>query len=112
GKGGTKLTPGMSFEYAKNPNWKKNHFDIWGFYKSDYEDLGDENLSRIVTLASAQNVDAWSLSKIHTSLGSDIEIEYDSDRYKTPVLYKNKIVQASNYLDKKFTFNGYNITSI
>lgn len=106
GKEGASVTPPMKFYYDKNPDWTEDFYDIWGFYKSDYEDLGDENLSRMVTSESAEDVDAWSLSSISTSLGANINIEYESDSYTKPVLYKNSILSIESVSGNKVSFNS------
>jgi len=91
GKHGTSILPDITFAYGTgmdNPDYDKNKHDIWGMYKSDYVDLGNENLSRRVTEASAQHIDAWSLREIQTSVGAKIRIEYESDRYARSAIYK------------------------
>jgi len=112
GKQGISLIPGMSFAYDKNPVYQKEHYDIWGFYKSDYQDLGTENLSRAVTPTSAENVDAWSLSSIKTSLGASIEVNYESDSYQKPALLENRIlpVKAINLAGNKISLFDDGIT--
>ena len=72
---------------TNNPPYNANAYDKWGYYKSDYTNASEESLSRLVTDISAKNIDAWSLSRISTPIGSDIEIEYESDDYTTPAFY-------------------------
>jgi len=96
GKGGADIVPPISFQYGKNPGFNKDAYDIWGLYKNDYVNLNNENLSRLVTSQSAQSVDAWSLTRIVTSLGSEIAINYESDTYKKPVLYKSNILNVES----------------
>lgn len=91
GKQNQSLIPPTSFQY-KNAPYQKDNYDSWGFYKSDYHDTGSVNLDRFTTQASAMDVDAWSLQCIKTPLGSEIKILYESDRYKTPVVYKKNIL--------------------
>ena len=100
GKGGEVLIPSMAFKYDKNPTWEKGHYDIWGFYKSDFNQTlfdQNENLGRMVSPTSALDVDAWSLSRIKTSLGSDIQIIYESDQYKKPELYEKYLLSVTDY---------------
>lgn len=92
GKGGASIMPPTKFTYDKNPAYNKDAYDMWGFYKSDYVDNGNENLARLTSGESALNVDAWSLSMIETSLGAKIKIKYESDEYLKPTLYKNNIL--------------------
>jgi len=86
GKSGVSLIPPTSFEYDKNPAYDKDAYDIWGFYKSDYDEnlieQGD-NISRSVTPLSSEDIDSWSLSEVRTNLGSSILINYSSDYYNT-----------------------------
>lgn len=78
--GGEKITPSVDFSYdennsAKNPDFNVDKTDLWGYYKSDYVN------SHYVTAVSKNDVDAWSLREINTSLGGTIRITYESDRY-------------------------------
>jgi YD repeat-containing protein len=74
---------------TKNPAYHKDAYDIWGMYKSDY-DVGliadNENAGRRTTPISSKSVDAWSLRKITSYLGTEINIKYESDVYKKSVL--------------------------
>lgn len=77
---GEKITPSVDFSYnesssTKNPDYNVDKTDLWGYYKSDYVN------SHFVTAVSKDDVDAWSLKEINTSLGGKIEISYESDRY-------------------------------
>jgi len=77
---GEKITPSVDFAYnesssTKNPDFNVDKTDLWGYYKSDYVN------SHFVTAVSKDDVDAWSLKEINTSLGGKIEITYESDRY-------------------------------
>jgi YD repeat-containing protein len=104
GQGGEKSLPPVLFDYEKantaypDPlfHQEENIYsysaageDLWGYYKSDYTDYKDvrnANIPKMVTDESAQNVDAWSLNKITTALGADILINYESDEYNKPDL--------------------------
>jgi hypothetical protein len=70
-----------TFEKTKNPPYSKDHYDLWGMYKVDYQDFGSENVSRRVTSVSANAVDVWSLRQITSSLGAKTKLEYESDTY-------------------------------
>ena len=77
---GEKVTPSVDFAYnesssTKNPDYNVDKTDLWGYYKNDYVN------SHFVTNSSKDDVDAWSLKEINTSLGGKIEIGYESDRY-------------------------------
>jgi hypothetical protein len=112
GKGGSNLLPPITFGYDKNPDYRKDAADIWGFYKSDYVENPKDNLSKSVTSSSAENVDAWSLSTVHTAIGSKIQIDYESDDYVKPVAYKGNILQVATVVPQatqgqlKITFSN------
>ncbi len=89
GKGGADLIPAMNFTYGKNPDYDKDAYDMWGLYKSDYMDTGDDNIDRVVSMNSALDVDAWSLTEVETNLGAKIKIEYESDTYNESILNNN-----------------------
>ena len=86
----------IDIKKTKNPQHNTEAHDIWGFYKSDYQYNDDENLSRIVSPISAKNVDAWSLREVKSSLGAKIRVDYESDSYKTPVLYKSSLMKVDD----------------
>lgn len=74
----------VSYSITKNPPFNSELVDSWGFYKSDVEDIpGLRDIDRSVTTKSSMNVDAWSLSKISTSTGATILINYESDTYSS-----------------------------
>ncbi|HEY9008336.1 MAG TPA: hypothetical protein VIM75_19485 [Ohtaekwangia sp.] len=112
GKGGSDLIPPITFGYDKNPDYRKDAADIWGFYKSDYVENPKDNLSKSVTSNSAENVDAWSLSTVQTSIGSKIQVAYESDDYIKPVAYKGNILQVASVVPQatqgelKITFSN------
>lgn len=96
GKGGSDLTPPISFSYAKNPDFDKDKFDIWGSYKSDFNNSLPENIARSVSTSSSENVDAWSLTKIKTSLGSSIEVGFETDKYTNVALQKQQLLRIQD----------------
>lgn len=76
---------------TKNPLYQKDCFDIWGMFKSDAEKNINpelESIQRRVTDVSAKSLDAWSLRSIKSSIGAEIKINYEADRYKKPELYQ------------------------
>ena len=97
GKQGQSTMPSTSFEYAKNAKYDKDAYDAWGFYKSDYntdlQEETNESVSRVATPASADSVDTWSLSKIHTPLGASIHIDYESDFYEKTALTEQQMLR-------------------
>jgi hypothetical protein len=83
---GAKITPSIDFGYdenniAKNPDFNGDKTDWWGYYKKDYEG------SNFVTAISKDDVDAWSLKQINTSLGGQINVQYESDIYHKEGFY-------------------------
>ena len=118
GKQGTQIIPPIDFEYANNPNYQQEHYDTWGMYKSDYQSgIANESLNRVVTPTSAENTDAWSLTSITSSLGAQINIEYESDSYQKPELYKayNLNIEGYSYnssLNKTKLIVGNGITGL
>ncbi|MEO1254819.1 MAG: hypothetical protein AAFY41_08045, partial [Bacteroidota bacterium] len=109
GKEAIRVIPSMSFSYLNEDEpYNKDKYDIWGMYKVDYTDTGDEKNDRLVTNVSSQKVDSWSLNQVKTSLGSDILIEYESDSYKKPALILNYSLQSSSIEElssKRFRIN-------
>lgn len=66
---------------TKNPPYNKDFYDMWSMYKVDYEDLGNENASRMTTSVSRNSTDVWSMREITSPLGSTIQVEYEPDKY-------------------------------
>lgn len=76
----------INWSKTKNPPYNKDFVDIWGMYKSDFVDLKHESLSRNVTDISSSSVDVWSLRQVKNSLGSTLNITYESDSYNDSIL--------------------------
>ncbi|MEO1098196.1 MAG: hypothetical protein AAFX57_10640, partial [Bacteroidota bacterium] len=103
GKRDQSLIPPMAFEYENESEpYNKDAYDLWGFYKSDFDtqilDI-NENLARSVSLASSIMVDSWSLTSIKSSLGSKINISYQSDQYSDITLSKNQLLRVNDVTD-------------
>lgn len=82
---------------TKNPPYNKDRYDMWGMYKSDYIGVSSsENINRVTTSISNRSTDVWSLRKIKTSLGAEINVNYEGDSYRGSVLNKNKSFILSN----------------
>lgn len=140
GHGATSVMPPTTFAYNKNPAYSADKYDDWGFYKSDYKPVEDlegttESFTnggvtttyqtaqlytgtRRITSASAQDVDAWSLSSIGLPLGSTINITYEPNKVNRSVLNNglifsiDKLVQNGNaYVDVYFKEKGLNLSS-
>jgi hypothetical protein len=98
-KKSTQIYPSYKFDYhqnnpAKNPNYNPDQQDFWGYYKSDFH---NRFRGHYTTYNSAQHVDAWSLKKITTPIGSEILINYESDNYESVSYDENEqIIKNSN----------------
>ena len=70
--------PPYLFEYnTENPNFNQQQQDIFGYHKGIFDPaIRDQYIIR-----DNDQVDAWSLSKIVTPLGGEINVEYESDTY-------------------------------
>jgi len=78
----TGATTTATIATTKNPPYNKDFWDIWGMYKSDANMtlIGQKaSFYRKTTNASSAGVDAWSLRKIISPLGSTIRISYGSN---------------------------------
>ncbi|RBL91729.1 hypothetical protein [Chitinophaga flava] len=90
----------VSVETTKNPRFNQDAYDKWGYYKCDYDAAAvdqNNNVGRTPTPASARNTDAWSLRRISTALGANIEVKYESDSYSTSVLNNRCSMIANNF---------------
>lgn len=81
---GVQVFPSYTFEYDeannnKNPNFLPDKQDFWGFYKNDFDEV---YRGHYTTHQSKNDLDAWSLKKIITPLGAEINVEYEADRYE------------------------------
>jgi len=75
---------GQTINTTKNPPYNKDAYDAWGMYKGDINAallISDLNLARTTSSASAPGTDAWSLRGITTQLGSQINVNYETNSY-------------------------------
>jgi hypothetical protein len=95
GKGESELTPPVTFDYSGSPNpqYQKDAYDVWGFYKSDYTASKNE-LARLPSSSNAMDATAWSLTRIGLPLGSNIDIEYKPKYYDDVVLGNQRILNV------------------
>jgi hypothetical protein len=79
GRNRSKLIPDYQFEYGFNPEYKKDHWDGWGYYSSEGTSSGTTHI------ASTKVIDpsAYSLTKIKTPMGSELNITYEPDTYSS-----------------------------
>lgn len=76
-RGDVQLIPSYQFDYGEaqnNPNYHKDKWDGWGMYKSNGE---GNRFGHQATKGGSQ----WSLKKITTPVGGQIEIDYERDVY-------------------------------
>ena len=72
GKGGVSLKPPYKFEYAKDYlGYNYDSMDDWGYYKA--------------------NPDVWSLDKVITPIGTNIDIQYEEDDYYSEAVNSKRI---------------------
>lgn len=78
---------------TKNPPYNSTAYDNWNCYKSDYQ-ANDDNvkLSRMTTPVSNTSTDVWSMRKIVSSIGANININYEGNSYNKSVLTKNRSI--------------------
>lgn len=101
-----------TWRLTKNPPYNKDLFDSWGMYKSDLDlDVLDinEEAARLVSQASAQSLDAWSLRSVQTSIGATISIDYEADTYRKPILSNNQLFRVEK-VQGVVGSTDYNIT--
>ncbi|MCD0487344.1 hypothetical protein LPB86_03830 [Pedobacter sp. MC2016-14] len=83
---------------TKNPPYNKDFYDIWHLYKSDYQGTSNnDNITRITTDISNRSTDVWSLRRIKSSIGNEINIDYEGDTYSQSVLNKNRSLTVNNF---------------
>lgn len=95
GKNENVIFPPYVFDYSKddankNPNYGVDKYDRWGYYKHDFVAGPTSNRfvtddvysgTTLVSLGSKNYVDAWSLRKVITPTGGEMEFKYESDSY-------------------------------
>lgn len=79
GRNSLKIVPDYLFEYGNNPAYNKDHWDAWGMYNPAATSMGG---THGVSQTDAHG-SAWSLTKITTPLGGEININYERDTYSS-----------------------------
>lgn len=124
-KGGAiKLFSPYVFDYANNQAFNHEKQDFFGFYKSDYDQ--NAKAGYIISEEAQQNVNAWSLNKILTPEGVELNVEYESDSYiretyetENPLIpgisrcfpIKNVTASNDNFVVELFDKDGVNLLS-
>lgn len=73
----SKITPDYKFQYGLNPSYGQHLWDGWGFYNPAGLESGTSHSPSEIDA----NGSAWSLTKVITPLGGEIEINYERDDY-------------------------------
>jgi len=82
---------------TKNPPYNYDAFDCWQCYKSDYiANPNNVNLARFTTPVSNMSTDVWSLRRIVSSVGANININYEGNTFNRSVLNKNPSIIVGN----------------
>jgi len=72
-----RLVPDYKFEYGYNPSYGQHLWDGWGLYNPAGTSAGNTHKAS----QENQHGAAWSLTKIITPLGSEVEVTYERDDY-------------------------------
>ncbi|MEO0777468.1 MAG: hypothetical protein AAF146_12945, partial [Bacteroidota bacterium] len=89
GQGRSSALPAYNFGYdhynpLANPNFARDAYDRWGYYKGDVELVGPMGARypkhRKVTCSTLDPA-AWSLRSIELPVGGKIKVNYETDRY-------------------------------
>lgn len=119
----SQVIPSYLFDYKSsieehNPGYDPEKKDYWGFYKPD---VSANAFSRYTTDASVQKASVWSLKKITTPIGAEIELEYEPDEYEkvfsdaqagsfTGAVRTFSIKEAQPIISGSGQFTGWTIT--
>jgi hypothetical protein len=98
GRNSQKIMPDYVFGYASNPDYNKDYWDAWGFYNGMN--------SRYPQSSSVAT--AWSLTKVITPLGHEVQINYERDEYAT--VWGNPVRQNEPFIDSNWT-DGISISN-
>ena len=77
GTSNSKVMPDYTFDYLNNFNYDQHKWDGWGAYNSGGTSSGTTHTSS----SSETNGRAWSLYRITTPLGGEVEVSYERDTY-------------------------------
>lgn len=78
GRNSLKIVPDYLFEYGNNPAYNKDHWDAWGMYNPSGTSTGMRAPSQTDSHGSA-----WSMTKLTTPLGCEINVAYERDTYSS-----------------------------
>lgn len=97
---------------TKNPPFNKDFYDEWQMYKSDYVDMENKNLSRLVSDISSKSKDVWSLRGIEAPLGAKISIDYSPDHYSESAFYIDNTLNIKNIILEGYPSGEFKINFI
>jgi hypothetical protein len=87
GRNSQPIAPDYVFSYANNPDYNKDYWDAWGFNNGLNSRIPQDNNS----------VAAWSLTKVVTPMGNEIQVNYERDDYAT--IWGSQIRQTEPFND-------------
>jgi hypothetical protein len=91
GRSEVKIVPDYVFEYGTNPSYGEHSWDGWGMFHPSGTSSGTSH--NVTTSDGAQ----WSLKKVVTPLGSEVEVAYERDTYSD--------VSGNDLVGKQIIFN-------
>lgn len=98
GRGGSSVIPATRFSYKGTsisyPSFELDGVtytkkDQWGYYNAGLDPVifaENKPFARLQSESSAKQKDAWSLASVQTPSGARMELDYESDSYKTVTL--------------------------
>lgn len=95
GRNNQKIVPDYVFTYGSNPDYNKDFWDAWGFYNGTNSRIPQGNYGA-----------AWSLTKVLTPLGHEIEVAYERDEYSS--VWGNPVQEIGSFIDTNWA-DGINI---
>lgn len=109
----TPVSPPYRFEYGTgelNPDYHVDDIDVWGKYRfsANALDRGPKKRATPQEKGKADLVAAWSMNRIITPTGSELEIEYESDDY----FFVNGVPNLKSAIDLDVTPWSVNDTTL
>ena len=109
----------ITYQKTMNPPYEEDNFDMWGMYKTDFDEelyAYSNFVSREVTDLSSKGLESWSLRSVQTSLGSQINIQYEPDDYKNALVSRSNLmvrdIEVIDELNHRLRLTFYNNFSL
>ena len=99
GRNNAKTVPDYLFEYGYNPDFQNQSWDGWGLYSGG----SGNHLPHTTDLTPS----AWSLTKIISPLGNEINVAYERDVYSS--ISGNNVTYEAPFLDDENWSDGITI---